>query len=238
MLWKKLTSKYKNDFAAFDTKELLDTSIPLFGVVMLNMIISWSPMLFLGVWESNDKIGIYSAASRTAMLISFILIAVNTIAAPKFAALYQQRDFESLASVAKNATKIMVVLSVPPLLLLMLFPGNVLSLFGEQFKEGATILVILAFGQFVNVATGSVGYLLVMTGSERAMRNNQIFCAFIMVILSLFLIPTYGGLGAAIATTMILMLQNLVAAMIVKNKLNIVTLPFISVIHSNSKNRQ
>ena len=234
--WLRATRSMGIHAPKFDRSELLSSSMPLFGAAMMNMIITWSPMLFLGVWESSENVGIYSAASRTAMLTSFVLVAVNSIAAPKFAALYQQGDFDALGSVARNSAKIMVLLASPALLLFLLIPEWVLSIFGEQFRQGATVLMILAVGQFVNVATGSVGYLLMMSGNERVMRNNLLFCAFSGVLLNLWLIPQYGILGGAVATASILSIQNLIAMILVWKKLNIMTLPWLNIMQIKMRN--
>ncbi len=42
-------------------------------------------------------------------------------------------------------------------LLAVLLPGRVMSLFGEGYEQAALLLAIMAVGQFINVATGSVG---------------------------------------------------------------------------------
>lgn len=225
--WLRATGKIINHKSDFGRRELLTVSMPLFGVVMLNMIIMWSPLLLLGIWESSENIGIYSAASRTAMLTSFILVAVNSIAAPKFAMIYQQGDIETLGVVARNSAKIMLLLATPVLLLFMLLPELVLTIFGEQFKQGAVVLVILAIGQFINVATGSVGYLLMMSGNERLLRNNLLFSALLGMLLNLWLIPNYGIIGAAVGAALVLSLQNLVSMMIVWKKLKIMTFPWV-----------
>ena len=225
-LWQRATHPFNTHPAEFDRSELLASSMPLFGVVLMNMVITWSPMLFLGVWESSKNVGIYSAASRTAMLTSFVLVAVNSIAAPKFAALYQQGDIQALGAVARNSAKIMIVLASPALLLFLLFPEWVLSVFGEEFKQGAVVLMILSAGQFINVATGSVGYLLMMSGHERLMRNNLLFCAIVGVLLNLWLIPNYGIVGGAISAAITLSMQNIIAMILVSKKLNIMTVPW------------
>lgn len=225
-LWRMAVDPYKTHLAEFDRSELLTSSLPLFGVVLMNMVITWSPMLFLGVWESSENVGIYSAASRTAMLTSFVLVAVNSIAAPKFAALYQQGDMQALGAVARNSAKIMIALACPALLLFLLFPEWVLSIFGEEFKRGAAVLMILSAGQFINVATGSVGYLLMMSGHERLMRNNLLLCASTSVLLNLWLIPNYGIVGGAISAAFTLSMQNVIAMILVSKKLNIMTVPW------------
>ena len=225
--WRKAVYSFEAHSAGFNRNELLASSMPLFGVVLMNMVITWSPMLFLGVWESSANVGIYSAASRTAMLTSFVLVAVNSIAAPKFAALYQQGNIDTLGAVARKSAKIMVVLASPILLLFLLIPEWILSVFGEQFKQGAVVLMILAVGQFVNVLTGSVGYLLMMSGNELILRNNLLFCITIGTILNFYLIPKFGMVGAAISAAFVLSIQNIIAMIMVRKKLNIMTLPWV-----------
>ena len=227
LFWVRATHSLDRKNAEFDAKELFKSSNPLYAIVIMNMVIMWSPLLFLGIWESSENVGIYSAANRTAMLTSFVLFAVNTIAAPKFSALYENRDFVSLEMVARNSTKIMMLLAAPALLIFLLVPELILSIFGADFTQGAYILMILAVGQFINVATGSVGYLLMMSGNEKLMRNNLVFCAILGISLNFILIPAYGVIGAAVGAAIVLSVQNLIAMAMVWRKLHIVTMPWI-----------
>ncbi len=228
LLWIKATKELApTEAPSFSKKELLSSSKPLFIGVITYMTILWSPILILGIWETNENIGIYSAANRTATLTSFILIAVNSIAAPKFAAIYKQGKIGDLERVARESGRIMMLLALPVALIFIIFPEFVLSLFGNQFKCGASILVILSVGQYINVATGSVGFLLMMTGNERLMRNNLIFCMILELLLCFWLIPLYGIVGAAVVSTTILILQNLIAMALVKKQLGITTLPLL-----------
>jgi O-antigen/teichoic acid export membrane protein len=103
----------------------------------------------------------------------------------------------------------------------------VLSLFGSGFSGSAMVLSILAVGQFVNVITGSVGYLLTMSGHERLQRNNFAVCAAISVLLNIVLVPRLGAIGAAIATSTTLAVQMLIAAAIVRQKLGLITIPLL-----------
>ena len=87
------------------------------------------------------------------------------------------------------------------------------------------MLAILAVGQFINVVTGSVGWILIMCGYERMMRNNIVICAALSVGLNLLLVPRFGVIGAALATAITLSLQMLIAAVMVWHKLGVVTIP-------------
>lgn len=214
--WKKSIRGWDPGVICIETKELFSSSMPLFVIVLMDMVINWSPMLFLGIWESNENVGIYSAASRTAMLTSFILIAVNSIAAPKFSELYKKGDIKTLGIVARNSVKMMMLFASPILLIFIFLPEWILGVFGKDFKQGGLVLTILAVGQFVNVATGSVGYLLMMTGNERLMRNNLVVSGIVGIILSIVLIKNHGILGAAIAVTATVTMQKFIAWLMVK----------------------
>jgi len=224
--WQRATTPHLQKVVGhFETKTLLESSIPLFWVAVFTLVINQSSILMLGLWEGSEAVGIFSVAIRTATLISFVLIAVNSIAAPKFAASYKQNDMLALEQIAKNSAKLTTLIATPPLLLCLFVPDLIMQIFGEQFVKGAFVLSILAVGEFINVASGSVGYLLMMTGNERLYRNTLIVCAILNLILNFLLIPYAGIIGAAIATAVTLALQNLIAVVLVWNKLGIMTLP-------------
>ena len=112
----------------------------------------------------------------------------------------------------------------PFVLLCVLIPEWLLSWFGPEFRSGATALVILALGQFVNVATGSVATLLAMTHNETAIRNAHFVSVIVNLAAALVLIPTLGILGAAAASAIALALANLLLAVAVRKRLGIRTL--------------
>jgi O-antigen/teichoic acid export membrane protein len=119
----------------------------------------------------------------------------------------------------------MTLAAAPLLVLFVAAPVPVMRLFGQQFVEGATVLAILGLGQFINVATGSVSYLLMMTGRERLMRNIVVASAVTHVAVNAVLIPRLGAVGAAIATALSLAIMNLTGVVVVYRQLAILTLP-------------
>jgi len=206
-------------------KELLLPAHPLFWVAFMNVIMSYTDVVLLGMSTESVSVGIYAAAASSAALVNFVLAAVNTVTPPIFATLYAQQRVEDLARVARQSTLLMIIVTAPALCLLFLWPSIVLRLFGPDFTAGSHVLSILTIGQFVNVATGSVGYLLMMTGHEKWMRNNIIAMAFLNLLLCIILIPPYGMIGAAVATATSLSCMNLISMVLVYKKLSFVTFP-------------
>ncbi len=225
-IWYSVMSKYDTSATPILKKDLLKSCKPLFVVSLMNRaLMPWAPIMLLGIWASSEEVGIFGVATRIALLVSFMLVAINNILAPKFAELIARGDWLALGKTARRSALLITILA-SPLFFVLIFQGAwVMSMFGEQFVNGAVILSILAVGQLINVACGSVGYLLMMSGNERVYRNITIVFALIQLLLVVVLSPEMGGVGAAIATCLALAGMNLAAAYAVYSRLGIVTIP-------------
>ncbi|MBA1333605.1 hypothetical protein QQ73_22085, partial [Candidatus Endoriftia persephone str. Guaymas] len=158
-------------------KQLVRSGSPLLLMSSGALLLSWTDVVVLGIYETERSVGIYVAATRIALLTGLILISVNSIVAPKFSEMFNNGDIRGLARIANQSALLMTALAIPPTLIFVFFPGYVLSLFGEGFEEASLALTLLSIGQLFNVMAGSVGYMLVMTGHERLMQNIMILIA-------------------------------------------------------------
>jgi O-antigen/teichoic acid export membrane protein len=170
--------------------------------MLLRQFSNWLPQIMLGVFRPAEEVGIYNAAFRVANLTSLVLLGVNSVVFPKFAALFSADHFERLKALAQSSARLMTLACLPFLAVLIAFPSQVLSLFGNDFADGALALQIVAVGQLINVVTGSVGGLLNMTGHQHmALRCGLISFAVMLVALG-GLAPGFGLVGTAIAQSL------------------------------------
>jgi O-antigen/teichoic acid export membrane protein len=202
--------------------ELVSASRPLFWVV-----IAHSATRVLGIFHSASEIGRFAVATRTSALISFVLFAVNSIAAPKFAELYRQNRLADLQATSIQSAALMAVMALPLLMVFLFFPGSIMGIFGPEFTGAALVLAVLSIGQFINVVTGSVGYLLAMTGHGKPLRNTLAVSAVIHVTICFAVVPNFGAVGAAIVTALTMTFINARLAYCVWQRLEIVSLPFL-----------
>lgn len=214
-LWRRTVSRYHEFKSAFPTHHLLKTSFPFLSVDFTNLMMRRADTVLLGIWATTEDVGIYNAAIRMAVLTSFALGAVNSIIAPKFAALYAQENKVALEKLTRGITRLMVLIGIMITVPLFLFSPFLVQMYGTEFLRGATVLRILLVGQFVNVAAGPVGFLLLMTGHEKVQQNNVLANAGLNVILNILLIPRYGLIGAAVASSISLALKNLISVLLV-----------------------
>jgi O-antigen/teichoic acid export membrane protein len=210
--WRRYTAHTNGAVAAFSARELADTAKPLGAVAATNLVIQWLPLLVLGAVGTKAEVGVFGAALRTATLTSLLLMAVNSMTAPKFAALWAKGDMQGLEKTAVKSAVLVALAAAPILSILAFFPEQVLGLFGKDFASGAVALTILAAGQFVNAATGSVGYLLMMTGNGKWLWVSVVLAAVTCAGLAT-LIPVWDSvIAAAMAVAVPLAMQNLFAS--------------------------
>jgi len=206
---------------------ILKVGVPLLVSGSLFLVISWTDTLMIGYFMDSTDVGVYRIAFKIATLITFIQFAVNSIAAPAIAEFYAKDDLPSLRKYAKQIGVINAVFAIPVAIFILVFAEPLLSLFGAEYKTGAFLLPILAVGQLVNALAGPVMYILNMTGKEKVSQRIMIWMTLVNIILNLLLIPSYGLLGAAIATTVSMVAWNIIAAFLVYKYYKVVAIPFV-----------
>ncbi len=202
-------------------KYLLSVSIPMLLSTSMFLVMSWTDTLMLGIFRTEQEVGIYNVAFKVATLTSITLWAINTIAAPKFAEFWGKGDIKGLEKVVQQSTKLIFWTSFPILLIFWLFPSYILNIFGKEFKAGAIALIILTFGQFINSISGSVGYILLMTDQQLFLRNIIAISLFLNICFNIFLIPCLYINGAALASVFSCSFWNLAGLYYIYRKFKI-----------------
>jgi len=214
---------------AVKDRDIFSVSLPIFAITVLTLVIEHSATLMLGYFKTSGDVGIFTVAMKLSMLTSFILASINSIVAPKFAELYWGKHHDDLNKVIRFASKTIFWTSAPVLVAFLVFPVFFMSIFGESFKAGWPVLVVLSIGQFVSSVSGSVGYFLLMTNGQRAFMNIMAVASVINITLCLVLIPLMGFTGAAMSTAASLIFWNVTALVYIRVKYGVNTfyLPFV-----------
>lgn len=210
---------------ALPMSEVLRFGWPFFLANIGSMLLTWSDTIIVGLYENSDVVAGYFAANRLASLASFILISINAISAPKFTAMHTLGDHAGLARLARQSTAIMIGLALVPTALLLFFPSFWLGLFGDKFEQAQFSLIALTAGQAVNVACGSVGFLLAMTGHERLMGRISLASASLAIIFGFTLGNIWGVKGVAVASAAGIAVWNIWMLLAVKRKLGFWAIP-------------
>lgn len=185
----------------YEIKPWLRSILPLILIGLLQFLNKRTDIILLGVIKGPESVGIYQAVTRIAELIIFSLMAANMSLGPAIASLYAKKDLKKIQTLIRKSTNWVTIFFALPLFLGILFFGYwILLLFGPEFTQGTSALMILCGAQLINSALGTAGLILNMTGNERDSAWGMAIATVLNIILNLLLIPKYGLLGAACAT--------------------------------------
>jgi O-antigen/teichoic acid export membrane protein len=206
----------------FTGSQLLGFSLPASFAAAFVVYIFWIDRVFVGYFRTSGETGIYQAASQISTLFSVVLAGINLIVIPMFANAHARGDRAGLQDIYRIGTKWGIYFCIPVLIVLFASPAEVLTFFfGAGYAGGADVLVILLIGQLINLLTGSVNPLIVMTGNQNYLFRLSGVVLVLDVALNLMLIPRYGLMGAASTTVFSLGGVFIVAVLWVKRKLGL-----------------
>ena len=157
------------------------------------------PLLLMPQFVSTAQIGIFSVALKLILIVTSVLVVLSSIYGPKFAQKYDRDDIAGVLADLRQTQLFSVILYLPLFLLFMLAPQWTMGIFGEEFREGAKLLQIMAMGQLGFALFGLGDFVLNMIGKERTYFWINLASTALMLMLCLTLMPIYDAQGAALA---------------------------------------
>ncbi|NES13477.1 MULTISPECIES: lipopolysaccharide biosynthesis protein [Micromonospora] len=171
----------------------------------------WLTVLLTAALAGQAAAGVIGAVGRYALAGLLVMQGLRVSVAPQLSRLLGQGRTAEAAAVYQRITAVIIALSWPGYLLLAVFAPGFLRLFGADFTTGSAAMAVLAGAMLVNSGTGIVQTLLLMSGSSGRHLLAAATGLLLNVGLALVLIPPHGALGAAVAWTVGIVVENLIA---------------------------
>ena len=173
----------------------------------------------LGAFLPQRELALYGAANRLVSMVTMPMVIVTAVAPPLIAEMYSQGKREDL----EHALRGMATLTgIPALLAAMgclFFAGPLLSLvYGNYYREGAVVLVLLSIGLLASVCAGCCGIVLSYTGHQKTQLVITIATSAATLLAMLATAKPYGIAGVAMSKTAGQVLQNGIVLLVVKQK--------------------
>lgn len=183
----------------YDVKEIFAFSgLSWFSNLASNGLL-WADTILLGIYGSPADVGIYQVATRLTLLGTALINPVTTSFSPRIADLWRRERYEMLRRTYTLITGWVFRLALPSFVILLVFPRQLLLIFGPRFEAGVPATVIMTLAWLFNSVSGPCGYMLTMSGRPMTQMTNNIAALVLNVGLNLWLIPRYGVIGAATA---------------------------------------
>jgi O-antigen/teichoic acid export membrane protein len=169
----------------------------------------------------DAPVGIYNVAVPTAALLHLPTSSFGRLVLPSLSAA-KTSSGESRASLARTLTRWSAISTFPGFVVMVLFAGPILKLlWGPQYTAAATVLVVLVVGEIMGEMTGPVNKLLQSDDRTKLVMKNSLGHLGLNIVLNVLLVPSFGLLGAAVATTVSVIAIDAVLVYEVRSKVGI-----------------
>ena len=209
----------------YENKKVLAVSSTMIFAAFGTYLYTQADLWVLGMFRSTEEVGIYGVSAKLVTLILFSMAAFATTIPPLISKIHISGNRDELSKVVSGSTRWVLSIAIPITLILVLEGKFILKyFFGEIFVNGYIPLVILSIGQIIKAGTGLVGYTLQMTGQHKTFLKIAISGGISNIILNILLVPYFGMLGAATATTLCFTMVNITCVFVIHKRLNVLTL--------------
>lgn len=196
-------------------------ALPLLVISASELVFQSADVLIVSHYLTPTDVAIYFAAAKTMSLIMFVHYAVGSAVANRFAALGARGDKEALRAFVRDAVHWTFWPSLAAAAALLALGVPLLWLFGPKFVSGYPVMGILVVGFLFRSSMGPAEFLLNMLGEQRLCAVVLATTALLNVALNLALVPVFGLIGAATATSLSLVTAALLNYVVVSRRLEI-----------------
>ena len=204
-----------------EVREALRYGLPRAPAALLAQAIFWADLWVLAAFEQGNDLDAYSAAARISQVLLLFLTSLNLIFAPFAADLHARGERERLGELFKRSTRWALAATLPLLIVLFVAADDLLEAFSSRYEVGEGALRILLAGQAVNVATGGVAFILIMTGFTGVDLVDNALGLGLLVGLAVALTAAFGMEGAAAAAAVSIAALNVVRLVQVRRRVGI-----------------
>lgn len=205
------------------SRDLTKAWVPFTLLVAANTLNAQIGILVLGWLSTDEQVAAMQIAAQGGMVIALSLTIVNQVIGPYVTQAHRAGERAKLSAISKSSVRLALLAATPLALLLIIWGDFIVELiFGKQYVAIATVpLTIIALSQLINVAFGSVGTLLTMSGYEKDTLIGQVAALVVSVLASIILVPNYGAVGGATAAALGIVVWNGVLAIQVLRRIGI-----------------
>ena len=205
----------------YDFKRWFRVALPLMVITVCDLALQNTDVLIVSAYLTPTEVGMYFAAAKTMSLIMFIHYAVGSAVASQFSALKARGDHESLKALVRDAVNWTFWPSLVAAVAILALGKPLLWLFSPQFTDAYPVMFVLAIGFLVRASMGPAEFILNMLGEQPLCALVLVVSAVLDVALSFALVPVFGMIGAAVATSVALVTAAIMNYVVARRRLEL-----------------
>jgi O-antigen/teichoic acid export membrane protein len=213
----------------YDRTRWRRASYGLLAIGVAQIVLSQqSDLLIVGTMVSTQDSALYSAAAQFSILVGFAQTSLSFVAAPMIAELFERKDFRGLQRLVRIVVRGNALVTLPVMLVLLVFGRPLLGLYGEPFRAAYPVLVLLVIAASTVALVGSLaGFLLTMTEYQKEAAWIIGGSALLNLLLAVILTPLFGLVGTATATLIATVMRSAILVVFIRRTMGVAVLPLV-----------
>ena len=185
-----------------NTKTLAFFGSRLVGANMISQIYYYVDIIMIGYFLTSTDVGYYAVAISLSRFFWLVPRAMATIAYPAISEYWAAGNHQAISKLVDKTTKYCACILVFAGMSVIFFAKDIITfLFTPEFLPAVLPLIILIIGTVTSGILRPITVIFASTGKVNLVLIISAIGAVGDILLNIALIPTYGIIGAAIATT-------------------------------------
>jgi O-antigen/teichoic acid export membrane protein len=173
-------------------------SLPMGFAVFLLSLNTNIPRYFVEARLGERGLGVFASMAYITVVSSMLVCAIGQSASPRLASYFANRRLDEFRSLMLKLIGIITFIGVAAIGVALVAGGELLTvLYGEEYASQADVLVWLMVAQIFGLWGSILGCAITATRQFRRFTVPYLMTTVVATASSVFLIPTFGLLGAA-----------------------------------------
>lgn len=178
----------------------------------LETALEWSDVLIVAAFASPSAAGVYAVMTRAVRAGGVVDKAMRVAVSPTVSALLARERFADASELHTKVVRAMILMNWPFYVLLISMGGAVLAIFGDEFVVGHAPMVLLAVAMMFQTACGMLQSILLQGGRSTWQMYDKTVALALSIGGNLALVPQWGVWGAAATWFLVVVVDNMIAA--------------------------
>ena len=203
IIWFILMKKHEYTFPGFNNIiKHLKPNLILFIPFISVSIYRYMDKIMVGKLTAITEVGYYENAEKIVSLLLSFITAIGTVMLPRMSALYASGSKSEIRDMLIKSTVTMSFMaSAVAFGVASISDRLIVWYYSSQFAGSVPILNILCITiPFICYANIIRMQILIPKGNDKIYVSSTVFGAVVNIIFNVFLIPRFGGIGAAVGT--------------------------------------
>ncbi len=149
--------------------------------------------------EGYAQLGLYAAADKWRLLILFVPVSVFNMVVPVLSNMYGEGDAAGFKKVFRGHLRLNAGLALFAALLIASFANPIMAVYGNSFRRGRVVLIVLALSSCFEILNTTLGQPLIASHKMWLRFAFDLVLVAVLLGLAWALVPRWGALGLAIS---------------------------------------